>query len=169
MACPGETLTFDAGGSSDADGELTRWSWDFGDGTQTDGATIDHVFQTPGTYQVRLTVEDDAGAACSVSSDTMQVVVNAPPVANAGGDRNVWVGGANDALLLDGSASSDPDGDALSFFWELGDGTLLAGERLKYLLFEAGELPVTLTVSDPSGLSCGTSMDNAVINVQERQ
>ena len=44
----------------------------------------------------------------------MNVMVNAPPVADAGSDREVWIGGANDAILLDGSASTDPDGQALT-------------------------------------------------------
>lgn len=169
LACPGDTVSFDASGSSDADGLLSTWRWDFGDGTSAEGQTIEHAFETPGTYEVSLTVEDDSGATCNAATDTMQVVVNAPPSASAGADRSVWVGGANDVLELDGSASSDPDGDALSFFWEFEDGTLLFGERLRYVLFSAGEMPVTLTVSDTSGLPCGTSQDTAVINVQERQ
>jgi PKD repeat protein len=168
-ACPGETLSFDASASRDRDGAVTRWRWYFGDGATAEGETAEHAFAEPGTYEVRLTVEDDSGSTCNVTSDTLQVAVNAPPVADAGPDRSAWVGGANDVLELDGSGSSDPDGSALSYLWELGDGTVLFGERLRHTLFQGGELPVTLTVSDTSGLACGSATDTAVIDVQERR
>ncbi len=169
MACPGAPVSFTSAGSSDTDGTLTRWIWDFGDGETAEGAAVDHVYSMPGTYEARLTVVDDSGARCNAATDEVTVVVNAPPVANAGPDRSVWVGGANDALLLDGSGSADPDRDALNFFWELGDGTVLIGERLKHILASAGELPVRLTVSDTSGLPCGSAVDDALINVRQRQ
>ena len=114
MGCPGDTLAFDASASRDLDGAIGEYRWDFGDGTTAEGAAASHVYDKPGTYEVSLTVVDDAGSSCSATTDVMNVMVNAPPVADAGSDREVWIGGANDAILLDGSASTDPDGQALS-------------------------------------------------------
>jgi hypothetical protein len=117
---------------------------------------------------VVLTVTDDAGSACSVVTDTMTVMVNAPPVADAGGDREVWIGGANDAILLDGSASSDIDGQALVHDWQIGDEGGETGARVRYTLTTAGEVQVTLTVSDTSGLACGTASDTFTIHAKPR-
>ncbi len=167
MACPGDTVAFDAGESKDPDGTITAYQWDFGDGGTADGSKVDHVFAKPGTYPVKLTVIDDAGSSCSATTDTMTVMVDATPVANAGVDREVWIGGANDAILLDGSASVDPDGQALSHSWQIGTATEI-GERVRHTLTTAGDIPVTLTVSDTTGLACGTASTTVHITARER-
>lgn len=60
----GETISFDAGASSDTDGVVSSYEWDFtGDGTvDATGETVDHTYDSSGTYAVSLTVTDDAGA-----------------------------------------------------------------------------------------------------------
>lgn len=55
----GLTVSVDASSSSDADGALSGFSWDFGDGTTGEGATAQHTYAEPGTYTVTLTVEDN--------------------------------------------------------------------------------------------------------------
>ncbi len=168
MVCPGDTVGFDASASRDLDGAIRTYRWDFGDGTAGEGAKVDHVFARPGTYEVTLTVIDDAGSTCSATTDTMTVMVNATPVAAAGEDREVWIGGANDAILLDGSASSDPDGQALSHSWQIGGTDSEFGERVRHTLTTAGTIPVTLTVADTSGLACGTASTTVNITARER-
>jgi PKD repeat protein len=54
-------VTFDGGASTDPDGEIVWWEWDFGDGSTGAGSIVAHRYQTPGTYTVRLTVTDDSG------------------------------------------------------------------------------------------------------------
>lgn len=169
MACPGDTLTFDASASRDPDGTITAWRWDFGDGASADGVTVGHAFGAPGTYRVSLTAIDDAASSCSATTDTLSVMVNASPVADAGGDREVWIGGANDAVLLDGSASSDPDGQALSHTWQVGDAASEIGERVRHTFAMPGDVPVTLTVSDTSGLACGTASRTVHILARQRE
>jgi hypothetical protein len=60
---PGETVTFDASISSDPDGEIVRYEWDFdGDGSvDATGAMVSYVFEEPGEYSVVLIVTDDEG------------------------------------------------------------------------------------------------------------
>jgi alpha-tubulin suppressor-like RCC1 family protein/PKD repeat protein len=55
-------VTFDASASSDPDGTVTSYAWDFGDGSTGTGVTAVHTFMKPGNYGVRLTVTDDGGA-----------------------------------------------------------------------------------------------------------
>jgi PKD repeat protein len=167
-ACPGSAVTFDASASADADGKVTAYRWDFGDGSVLEGEKVQHAFAKPGTYAVRLTVTDDAGSSCSTGGDEASVVVDAPPVADAGTDREVFIGGANDAVLLDGSASHDPDGEALTHSWAIGDGSSEQGERVRHTFLSAGDYPVTLTVSDTSGLACGTASTTVHIVARQR-
>lgn len=65
-------VTFDAVGSTDADGTIVSYLWDFGDGSTANRARIGHRYIQPGAYDVVLTVTDDAGATAQAR---IQVVV----------------------------------------------------------------------------------------------
>lgn len=67
----GETVSFDASGSSDNVG-IASHEWDFGDGTTGTGITTTHTYTEPGTYTVILTVKDEAG---NTDMDTMIIIV----------------------------------------------------------------------------------------------
>lgn len=60
-AVNGSSVTFDATGSTDSDGQVTDYLWDFGDGTTATGPTATHTF-APGSYEVALVTTDDDGA-----------------------------------------------------------------------------------------------------------
>jgi subtilisin family serine protease len=62
-----ELATFDASASTDADGSIASYAWDFGDGTTATGAAPQHAYDWPGTYTVKLTVTDDDGAAATTT------------------------------------------------------------------------------------------------------
>jgi PKD repeat protein len=70
------TVGLDGSTSSDADGKIVTYAWNFGDGAVGSGATASHTFAAAGTYTVTLTVTDDAGATHSTSS---KVTVAAAP------------------------------------------------------------------------------------------
>ena len=63
----GSELTFDAAGSSDSDGSIEGYSWDFGDGNVATGQQPTHAFNDSGTYTVNLAVVDDRGDIHTVS------------------------------------------------------------------------------------------------------
>lgn len=64
-----ELLSFSAVGSSDPDGTITSYSWDYGDGNTASFTfpRATHRYENPGTYLVQLTVEDDKGATGTAS------------------------------------------------------------------------------------------------------
>ncbi|MEM6672462.1 MAG: DUF1349 domain-containing protein [Planctomycetota bacterium] len=121
----GETVQLDGSASSD---DVTRpedlvYSWQLieqpagsaaalsGADTATPSLTLDAV----GDYVAELLVTDEVG----LQSERAQVTVsslNQPPVADAGGDVVVLLGGT---ALLDGFGSSDPDNDALGYAWQI--------------------------------------------------
>jgi PKD repeat protein len=108
-AATGLDVQFNGTLSSDGDGTIASYSWDFGDGTSDTGATPSHTYAADGTYPVTLTVTDDDGAPASVTHD---VTVSAAPAGAVAQDAftrtvsNTWgdadVGGA---WTLSGTAS----------------------------------------------------------------
>jgi len=72
----GEPLTMDAAASSDPDGTIVRFEWDFGDGVSTLGVTVEHTYAVEGTYTVSLNLTDNDGLW---ATSTQQVVVALPP------------------------------------------------------------------------------------------
>ena len=73
--CSAGSCSFDASGSSDADGTVASYAWTFGDGGTATGKTSTHAYGSSGTYNVTLTVTDNQGATGSV---TKQVTVTVP-------------------------------------------------------------------------------------------
>lgn len=121
----GDTVTLDGSGSSDADGDTLTFSWSLSvpagsTATMSGATTVSPTFvpDVDGDYTATLVVNDgmDDSAADSVVITAATVVVNTPPVANAGPDQTVTVG---DTVMLDGSGSNDADGDPLTFSWSL--------------------------------------------------
>ena len=55
-------INFDGSGSSDPDGSIISYNWNFGDGGTASGVKVNHRFASAGTYTVTLTVTDDQGA-----------------------------------------------------------------------------------------------------------
>jgi PKD repeat protein len=152
------TVSFDGTDSTDNVG-IVDYEWDFDDGTNASGAVVDHVFETVNvTHTVTLTVTDAEGNS---DTDTAQVevVADAPPVADAGDDRTVAVG---ETVPFDGNGSFDYEGDIASYAWAFGDNDTATGERVSHAYEAPGNYTVTLTVTDESGQ---TDSDTAVIEV----
>ena len=115
-----DSAHLDGSSSSDADGDALTFQWSItskpgGSSASLSDATLvnsSFVVDVAGSYIVQLIVNDGTG-----NSDPDTVIIsteNSLPVADAGADQAVYV---TDSAHLDGSASSDADGDALTFQW----------------------------------------------------
>ena len=150
-ACTGLACVFNASATSDSDGWIAAWSWDFGDGATASGfGPYYHAFAAPGTYTVSLAVTDDHGA-----TDTHSQAVragNAPPSASFTANCTGWT------CSFDGTASADSDGTIAGYQWDFGDGAVSTGATATHA-YMAGQHTVTLTVTDNEG-AMGTRSQN---------
>lgn len=158
------SFTLDGSGSSDPDGDAITYEWKEGGSVVGTTAKLS-LTRKAGTYTFTLKVTDPSGAS---STDDVAVTVNAEPnqtpVANAGPDQYIT---SYYGLLvkLNGSGSSDPDGDPLTYVWTEGGAQIATGAKPSVHL-EPGIHIVTLTVSDPYGAS---STDTVQITVDPRK
>lgn len=67
-----EEITFDASSSTDADGKIVEFGWEFGDGGTAEGMEVTHAYSLPGDYKVILVVTDNEGAT-NITKETMSV------------------------------------------------------------------------------------------------
>jgi PKD repeat protein len=128
--------------SSDPDGTITSWFWDFGDGTNSTSKNPSHTFSQKGEWQITLTVTDNDGAK---TSNTQTVtVVNLPPAAAFNCTQNPEAG--MDIQFADNS--TDPENSSLCYLWDFGDGNTSELQAPTHKFATEGEYNVTLTVTD---------------------
>jgi PKD repeat protein len=143
----GIALQLDGSASFDPDGSVQSYNWDFGDGNSGSGAAPLHTYASAGNYTVSLVVNDGSldSAEAKTTADIAESIVDAPPVADAGGP---YSGTAGTPVQFDGSGSSDPNGDLLTYRWDFGDGSFGDGEMPRHDFTSAGTYAVTLLVND---------------------
>ena len=157
----GVLVTLDGTKSSDADGDALTYQWSVFSRPAGSTANLSSLVAgrptfTPdrgGSYAFRLVVND--GKASSTYDEVRVSTTNSAPIANAGADRTVARGST---VTLDGSASTDPDFDALLYTWTLttrpqGSTATLQGTanaKAVLTLDKAGTYIARLTVSDGS-------------------
>jgi len=119
----GSLVTLDGSESTDLEGGTLTFDWALsapsGSGaTLSDNAAVSPTFTADidGAYTITLSVSDDAAQSAIDEVIVNATTTNAAPVANAGADQNVATGSL---VTLDASASSDADGDILSYIWTL--------------------------------------------------
>ncbi len=131
-----QRVLLDGAHSSDVDGDALTYAWQFLQRPAGSGAVLERPDEVnpsfmpdvAGQYVIELIVDD---GSVSGPPDTVVIsTVNSRPVAVAGPDQSARVG---ETAQLDGTASSDPDGDALSYRWSLsarppGSASALQGE-----------------------------------------
>lgn len=161
----GQTVDFDASNSSDPDGSIDSFNWDFGDGNSDTGQQVSHTYSSEGTFTAQLTVTDDGG---ETDTDTVEVEVSQQNGLSASftvSSSSVMVG---EEVTFDASNSS---GNIDSYQWDFksvsNPGTATAtGETTSHTYDSVASYTVKLTVSDGGG---GTdSTKSAAVSVSSQ-
>lgn len=160
----GSSVTLDASGSTDPDGDALTYEWSFGDGAEGTGARPVHTYADNGNYQVRVIVTDPYGAA-DTATTTVTVMNAAPSVAafaGAGllqGERYAAAGTFADAGADEWTATVDY-GDGSGAQPLALDGN---GFALSHRYTAAGTFTVTVRVTDDDGAQ---GVRTATVSVQ---
>ncbi|HWH93753.1 MAG TPA: PKD domain-containing protein [Baekduia sp.] len=149
----GQPVQFSATGSSDPDGTITQWAWDFGSGTFSVTTTVPTVvttFATAGPKDIRLRVTDGQGATTTAKA---RLRVNTPPTAGFTISPAAPLTGQTVKFT---STASDPDGaaDLAAITWDLdGDGTYAeaTGATATAVFLTAGTYKIGEKVTDKGG------------------
>src|SRR2546426_7861946 len=139
---------FDGRSSTDPDGNITSYSWEFGDGTNytsSDG-WAGHSFASLGTFTVNLTVQDDTGLTNITGHN---VTVTRPPVATFTMSPDpVYI---RQIVTFDASASNDSMRSIISYHWAFGDSTFADGMIVTHVYTYPGDAGVDLLINDDGG------------------
>jgi PKD repeat protein len=96
--------------SSDSDGDVVAWTWDFGDTDTSNEQNPSHIYDEPGTYDVKLTVRDDEGATNEVTHQvSVGAAANSPP--NAVADQYATPVGQTLEVPAPGVLGNDSDAE----------------------------------------------------------
>jgi len=169
----GTQVALDGRASSDANGDSLTFSWSQVEGPAValagaDSAQASFVPVSAGVYRFRLVVSDGINTS---APDDVRIVVNAVnrvPTADAGEDQTVEAGST---VVLDGSGSADPDGDALEYTWTQIEGpetVVLEGGNSVLASFTAGlagSYRFQLVVSDGKVASAPDTVTVTVVRV----
>ena len=149
-------VSFFGNNSYDLDGNIMKYSWDFGDGSIISQGTAfeSHAYSKPGTYRASLTVTDNIGD--SATANLLVTVTNRNPIARITySSLNVKAPGS---LTFNGDTSSDPDGIIASYNWTVSNGLSAATPIATFNFIREGIYIVTLLVTDDSGGTNSTSV-----------
>ena len=143
-------VTFNAGNSEDADGIITSYVWNFGDGITDMGMTVQHVFTIASaieTFTVTLTVTDDDGASSHVTQ-TIEVHLDsdAPtgdgvPTARFTGDK--FIGVYPLTVNFDASGSTPGSGTIIAYNWDFGNDGTATGANVSHTFNPDPEVTTT--------------------------
>lgn len=141
------SASFNASASSDSDGTIASYGWNFGDSETGSGVSPTHAYTAAGNYTVTLTVTDNNGGT---NTTTRNVTVTAPPP-NEAPVAAFSAAVSNLTATFTTTGSSDPDGTIVDYAWTFGDSTSGSGASLAHSYASAGTYAVSLTVTDDDG------------------
>jgi chitodextrinase len=153
----GDGIVFSGNESVDKDGEIKRYFWDFGDGTNTTGKYVTHEYEEGGNYTVVLIVTDDGGKK---AVQTITVHVNELPDPYFEPILPAYI---HEPVFFYANDSFDYDGYITDYFWDFGDGTNGTGMVTSHIFQAKKTYRVTLTVTDNDGAKAAFPLEVEII------
>ena len=154
-----EIVNFNASGSSDPDGSIEKYKWDFGDSSTGTGQKLAHSYSDNNAYTVTLTVTDDDGATNSTSKHV--TVASLGPTAAFTYSPSTPT---TQQTIQFTDESNDPDGSISSWQWSFGDGGSSTTQNPTHQYTDDGAYTVTLKVTDDDGATDSTSHSVTISN-----
>lgn len=154
VAVSGLAVTVNASASSDSDGTIIDYAWDFGDGGAANGVSAGHSYSTGGTRTISLTVTDSGGATTTLNkSVTTSSVIVAPPTVALTSVVNTGM-----SVTIDGTVS-DPNGDTVTLSIDWGDTSTVNNASLpaSHTYAALGPWTVVVTATNSHGASSQVS------------
>lgn len=145
--CTDLSCDFNGSASSDSDGTISNYSWDFGDGTNGITATPAHTYTADANYTIILTVTDNGGAS---STNTQTLFISS---SNTAPSATFSTSCTNLDCNFDASNSFDSDGNLVSYAWDFGDDNTGSGVLSNHSYLAAGSYSITLTITDDDAAS----------------
>ena len=150
----GDSVSMSGVNSNDPDGSIVSYAWDFEDDGVIDatGVSAATTYATAGTYNIRLTVTDNAGAT---DDDVHTIVIN-PVIANVPPTADITAPASADegvAVTMSGVNSVDTDGTITLYEWDFEDDGVIdaTGVSAATTYATAGTYDIRLTVTDDDG------------------
>jgi len=148
-------VTFDGSLSTDADGRIVSYNWNFGDGSQGSGSLVKHAYSTEGSYTVTLTVTDDRSQSASLSKSVAVSSTSSPKADFAASPAAPSV---NQQVFFNAALSTAATGRKIvRYDWDYGSGRQDSGILVWQIYYQPGSYAVTLTVTDDAGNKGSTS------------
>jgi PKD repeat protein len=146
----GQSVFFNGATSTAGAGhQIVQYDWDFGTGSKRSGVTVSKTYDTPGTFNVVLTVTDEAG---QTGQRTRDVIVGNAAVPVASFTFSPTDPAVGTSVNFNGSGSTAPSGSRItSYTWDFGDGSTGTGVRPSHPYGAAHTYTVRLTVRDSEG------------------
>jgi len=154
------TVDVDASASSDANGTIVDYTYDFGNGMTGAGVTTTVTYDMAGDYTLQLIVTDNDGLMDTISQ--LIVVNDVNQIPEVSFTNTTVIGFAPLTVDFDGSASNDPDGMIVDRDWDFGDGTLAIGSVVSHTYNTPGVYMATFTVTDNEGATNTASVQVVV-------
>ena len=144
--------------STDPDGEIVKWHWDFGDGNISEERNPTHKYADDGIYVVTLTVTDNEGATDMITKQIS--VANSPPtVAITYQPEKPKL---KEEITFT-SIAKDADGDIVNYTWYFGDGNVSYEKNPTHVYGKEGNYTVKLIVTDDDGATAQTTVTITII------
>ncbi|MEA3282005.1 MAG: PKD domain-containing protein [Euryarchaeota archaeon] len=152
---PDTYIKLDASGSKDLDGSIASYKWTEDGAELSTRKSFNKIFDA-GRHDITLVVTDDFG---DTDKDTLEIIVNCAPIADAGLDMTVPEG---TMIHFNASNSSDSDGNTLYYEWKEDGGGILNLAQSFDMVLPIGTHSITLTLADGYG---ATATDRVAIEV----